>query len=71
LLQDNSKRTSKEYVSLLTKWNLFSEKELIENNTIIQTNLTTEALKRIYYKVAFEKDGKYNWKRYNQLKNTP
>ena len=71
LLQDNSKRTSKEYVSLLTEWNLFSEKELIENNTIIQTNLTTETLKRIYNKVAFEKDGKYNWKRYNQLKNTP
>lgn len=68
LLQDNSKRTNEEYLSQLIEWNLISEKELIENNTMLQTNITTSTLKRIYNKIAFDKDGKYDWERYNMLK---
>ena len=68
LLQDNSKRTNAEYVSQLIEWNLFSEKELIENDTMLQPNLITSILKRNYNKIAFDKDGKYNWERYNILK---
>jgi hypothetical protein len=68
LLQDNSKRTTLEYISQLIEWNLFSEQELIENDTTLKTNLTTSVLKRNYNKIAFDKDGKYNWERYNMLK---
>ena len=68
LLQDNLKRTKPEYISQLIEWNLVSEKKLIENDTILQTNLTTSILKRNYNKIAFDKDGKYNWERYNTLK---
>jgi hypothetical protein len=68
LLQDNSKRTSKEYLSQLTEWNLISEKELIENDSVIQSELTTSALKRNYNKMAFDNNGKYNWERFRALK---
>ena len=68
LLQDNSKRTNLEYISQLIEWNLVSEKELMENDTVIQRKLTTNYLRRNYNKIAFDKDGKYNWERYNILK---
>ncbi|MDR0542084.1 MAG: TdeIII family type II restriction endonuclease [Dysgonamonadaceae bacterium] len=67
LLQDNSKRLTPEYLQQLEDWNLFSEKELIENNTTIKSKLTTSNLNRIYNKIAFDNDGKYNWERYNEL----
>jgi hypothetical protein len=70
LLQDSSKRGSPEYISQLVEWNLFSEKELIENNVVIQAKLTTSSLERNYNKTSFDKNGKYNWERYNILKNT-
>lgn len=69
LLQDNSKRTAMEYISQLIDWNLFSEKELIENDSALQAKLTTSPLKRNYNKIAFDKEGKYNWERYYILKN--
>jgi hypothetical protein len=69
LLQDNSKRTNEEYISQLVEWNLFSEKELIEKDSVIQSKLTTSYLQRSYNKIAFDKDGKYNWERYNALKS--
>jgi len=68
LLQDNSKRTNTEYLLQLTEWNLISEKELIMNDIPIQKKLTTSSLRRIYNKMVFDKDGKYNWERYNVLK---
>ena len=69
LLQDNSNRTNNEYISQLIEWNLFSEKELIENDAVIRNNLTTSALKRNFNKIIFDKDDRYNWERYNILKS--
>jgi len=68
LLQDNSKRTNAEYISQLTEWNLISEKELIMKDIVIQKKLATNHLERIYNKISFDKDGKYNWERYNALR---
>ncbi len=68
MLQDNSKRTSAEYLSQLTEWNLISEKELIMNDQTIRTHLTTKSLERTYNRIAFDDDGKYDWERYNALK---
>ena len=70
LLQDNSKRNNKEYISQLTEWNLFSEKELIDKNEIIIHHLAqNKTLTRIYNKTAFDNKGNYNTDRYTALKN--
>jgi hypothetical protein len=69
LLKNNSKRTTPEYLSQLQEWNLFSEKELIENNNHIITKLSNNNFIRTYNKMIFDKDGKYNWERYNILQN--
>jgi hypothetical protein len=69
LLQDNSKRMTPEYSAQLMEWNLLSEKELIDKDALLQSRLTTNKLKRIYNKMVFDKDGKYNWERYNDLKS--
>ena len=69
LLTDNSKRTSSEYIEQLKEWNLYSEKELIENNNIILKKISNDKiLTRTYYKIAFDNKGNYNWDRYNTLK---
>jgi hypothetical protein len=68
LLKDNFKRTTPEYLSQLEEWNLFSEKELIKSNNHIISKLSNNNLVRTYNKIAFDKDGKYNWERYNTLK---
>jgi len=68
LLQNNLKRTNSEYISKLIEWNLLSEKELIENDFFLYSKLTTSALKRNYYKMAFDNKGNYNWERYIALK---
>jgi len=67
LLQDNSKRNSQEYKNQLIKWNLFSELQLVENDTVIRQNLDNKTT-RIYNKIAFDNKGNYNWERYNILK---
>ena len=69
LLQDNTKRNTQKYTSLLAEWNLISEKILVENDTNIQSKLTTSSLKRNYNKIVFDKDGKYNWERFNILRD--
>jgi len=69
ILQNNSKRNDKEYITLLIEWNLISEKMLIENDKIIQSQLTTSSLRKNYNKMAFDKDGKYNWDRFYILKD--
>ena len=68
LLRDNSKRLATEYLQQLDSWNLFSEKELIKNDTAIKAKLTTSNLNKIYNKIAFDNNGKYNWERYNEIK---
>jgi hypothetical protein len=68
LLQENTKRKTSEYLTQLTEWNLVSEKELIENDDAIKTKLNIKST-RIYNKMMLDKDGKYNWDRYNVLKN--
>jgi hypothetical protein len=67
LLQDNTKRNSQEYTNQLREWNLLSELQLVENENIIKNNLDKKS-ERIFNKMAFDKDGKYNWERYNFLK---
>jgi hypothetical protein len=69
LLTDNSKRITSEYVAQLTEWNLFSEIELINNNTtIIQRIDNDKTLTRIYNKTIFDSEGNYNIERYNALR---
>lgn len=69
LLTDNSKRTIAEYLNQLMEWNLFSERELIENNEIIVQNVRNDrTLTRIYNKTAFDSKGNYNIDRYTKLK---
>jgi len=70
LLQDNSKRNSQEYKNQLIEWNLFSELLLVENDAVIRKNLDNKTA-RIYNKIIFDKDSKYNWERYNVLKEIP
>jgi hypothetical protein len=67
LLKDNSKRNSIEYTRQLYEWNLFSELQLIENDIIIKNKLNPKST-RIYNKIIFDKDGKYNWERFHTLK---
>jgi hypothetical protein len=67
LLTDNSKRNLPEYIAQLQEWNLLSEKELIENNGLIQGKLKTSGLQSKYCKTIFDSKGNYNWERYNAL----
>jgi hypothetical protein len=69
LLTDNSKRNTPEYIAQLQEWNLLSEKELIENNGLIQGKLKTSGLQSKYCKTIFDSKGNYNWERYNTLKS--
>jgi len=69
LLTDNTKRTHPNYISQLTEWNLFSEIELIKNNsTIIQKIGRNTTLTRIYNKTAFNHKGNYCRDRYIELR---
>ncbi|MDR3268701.1 MAG: TdeIII family type II restriction endonuclease [Tannerella sp.] len=68
LLADNSKRMTPAYIAQLQEWNLFSEKELIENSSLITQRIAgNNLLKRTYDKMAFDGKGNYNWDRYHHL----
>lgn len=68
-LSDGANRTNPTYLTLLTEWHLYSEIELIQNNTsIIQTIGNNKALKRIYNKNSIDSKGNYCWERYNELR---
>lgn len=68
-LNNNAHRTSKKYKDLLTKWNLFSEIELIENyDKILEATRSNKQLLRTYYNKAFNNKGCYNFERYYELK---
>ncbi|MFA8343818.1 MAG: TdeIII family type II restriction endonuclease [Rhodothermaceae bacterium] len=69
LLVDNSKRNTVDYRTQLEEWSLFSEIELIDNNSVLLRNIENDrALTRIYNKRAFDNRGNYNTDRYNSLK---
>lgn len=69
LLTDNSKRTTNEYKTQLTEWNLFSELELVNNDSRIKQKMGNDkALNRIYNKTAFDNKGNYLVDRYIELK---
>lgn len=69
LLTDNTRRLSPEYRNQLIEWNLFSELELIDNNTSLVPKIGADTtLTRIYNKIAFDKKGNYNTDRYSTLK---
>jgi len=68
LLDDNTKRNKPEYLAQLQEWNLFSEIFLIENNNLIQSKLHSKKLMRVFNKSIFTSNGKYDWNRYNDLK---
>jgi len=67
LLTDNSKRNTVEYSNQLKEWCLFSELKLVNNDGAIRENLNPRTM-RTYNKTSFDGDGKYNWDRYNALK---
>lgn len=69
LLTDNTQRTTAAYKAQLTEWNLFSEIELVINDTVIKQNIGDDKnLNRIYNKTAFDNKGNYNTDRFNELK---
>lgn len=68
-LSENSNRSNQEYKDILTEWNLASELELIENDTVLIENIRDNVrLNRIYNKTAFDNKGCYNTDRYIELK---
>ncbi|WP_037587289.1 TdeIII family type II restriction endonuclease [Stenoxybacter acetivorans] len=68
LLQDNSQRDNPAYAAQLQKWFLYSEHQLIVQNSQLQNRLNEQAsLQRIYHKTIFNSEGKYQWDRYTQL----
>lgn len=70
LLTNNSKRTTCEYITQLSEWNLFSELELInDNDDIIRKIGHDSSLKKVYNRMAFDNKGNYNKERYNILKS--
>lgn len=69
LLNDNSQRRNPAYSTLLQEWNLFSELELIQNDTVlIQKIGKNKTLNRIYNKKVFDNKGNYTKDRYTELK---
>ena len=68
-LSDNTNRLKPEYRIQLERWNLFSEIELINNDSIIVGKIGTDRyLTRTYNKSTFDNEGNYNTDRYNILR---
>ena len=69
LLFDNTQRLEQKYRNQLLEWNLFSEIELVDNNSsIVQSIRNDRNLTRIYNKTVFDSNGNYNTERYTKLK---
>jgi hypothetical protein len=69
LLSNNIERLTPEYRSQLNEWNLFSEIELIDNDSTIYHKIGNDRiLMRTYNKTAFDNKGDYNRERFNMLK---
>ena len=68
-LKNNSKRTTIDYIKQLTEWNLFSELELVNNNSFLLKRIAQDRrLIRIYNQTTFDNKGNYNTIRYSELK---
>ncbi|KAF0129151.1 MAG: Type II site-specific deoxyribonuclease [Bacteroidetes bacterium] len=68
-LSDGGNRTNSEYITQLREWYLYSEIELINNNTtIIKEIRDNKTLTRIYNKNSLDSKGNYSWDRYNELR---
>jgi len=68
-LNNNKNRNHKRYLNILSKWNLFSEIELVKHNDVIISKIGQDRdLPRVYNKHAFDTKGNYNYDRYLQLK---
>ncbi|MDN5349929.1 MAG: hypothetical protein PWQ54_1325 [Bacteroidales bacterium] len=68
-LSNGANRIKPAYLTQLTEWHLYSEIELINNNTtIIQKIANNKALTRIYNKNSIDSKGNYSWERYNELR---
>lgn len=69
LLNDDRRKGTAEYLTLLSEWNLFSEIELNTNQlTILEKIYRNTKLTRIFNKKSFDTKGNYNWDKYNELK---
>ncbi|MBS1492880.1 MAG: TdeIII family type II restriction endonuclease [Bacteroidetes bacterium] len=67
--RSNKENNLEVYKERLIKWNLFSELELVEKeNIIIEKIQADKKLTRIFNQFVFN-EGKYNYERYNILKN--
>lgn len=68
-LSDGANRTKPEYLAQLTEWHLYSEIELIANNTdIIKKINNNTSLIKTYNKHSLDNKGNYNFERYYTLK---
>ena len=68
-LKSGENRYHQDYIQLLDKWFLSSEKELVQNDGKIKDKIENDKrLTRIYNKQPFESNGKYRFERYIELK---
>ncbi len=62
-------RSDEGYLSILNNWFLFSEKEIVENDALIQERIRDDrSMTRIYSKCPFDSKGNYCFDRYTELK---
>jgi len=67
-LNNVKNRAEPKYSELLGKWNLYSEKTLIDNDDTIKEKIKkNKQITRIYNQVPFDKDGNYKIDRYLHL----
>lgn len=67
-VNNRANRAGQEYRTILTEWNLFSEIELIENETTIIRNIRgNNSLTKLFNKNPFDSKGCYNVNRYRDL----
>lgn len=68
VLNDLNKRQMPEYKSILKEWNLFDELLFVENiDCIIEKSKENKDLAKLLNKLLFDKDGKYNQNRVNDI----
>lgn len=70
-INDKKNRTNKDYSEILKEWFLYSENNLLQNDSSIQKrSIADKTLNRVYNKNPFDSKGNYDFERYNQLINT-
>ncbi|HEY5465125.1 MAG TPA: TdeIII family type II restriction endonuclease [Hanamia sp.] len=73
IINDQNRLITEEYKMKLIQWNLFSELELVDNDSLIKNKIGNDKrLQRIYNQLIFKEQKdfriKYNFRRYNELK---